>query len=77
MTEPDELQLRIYELFCPECHHMSHKALLELIHSARLPCDHCGISINLARDYGKARLEEILVGLGRRNFAIPDNKKFD
>ncbi len=77
MSPPDELQLRIYPLLCPECEHVSHKHLLELIHSARLPCDCCGRSINLAREYGKARLEEILVGLGRRGFVIPDNKKLD
>jgi len=50
---------------------------LELIQSARLPCDLCRRSINLASEYGKARLEEILVGLGRRRFIIPDNKKLD
>lgn len=73
----DDLQLRIYPLLCPECQNVSHKTLLELIQSARLPCDHCGISVNLAREYGKARLEEILVSLGRRGFTIPDNKKLD
>lgn len=77
MSYPDELQLRIYPLLCPECEHISHKYLLELILSARLPCDRCGISINLAREYETARLEEILIGLGRRRFAIPDNKKLD
>jgi hypothetical protein len=56
---------------------MSQKHLLELIHSAKLPCDRCGVSINLAGEYGMARLEEILVGLGRRGFVIPDNKKLD
>lgn len=77
MPAPDELQLVIYPLLCPGCGHMSHKYLLELILSAKLPCDSCGVSINLASEYGKARLEEILVGLGRRGFVIPDNKKFD
>lgn len=77
MSAPDELQLRIYPLGCPVCKHVSHKHLLELIHEARLPCDSCGRSINLASEYGKARLEEILIGLGRRGFVIPDNKKLD
>lgn len=71
------LELSIYPLDCPECENVSHKNLLELIHSARLPCDFCYASINLAGEYGKARIEEILVGLGRRGFVIPDNKKFD
>jgi hypothetical protein len=73
----DELQLRIYPLTCPECEEVSHKALLELIHATMLPCDFCLRSINLASEYGKPRLEEILIGLGRRGFVIPDNKKPD
>lgn len=77
MSAPDELLLRIYPLGCPECHHVSKSYLLELIHEARLPCDSCRRSINLASEYGKARLEEILIGLGRRDFVIPDNKKLD
>ncbi len=77
MTEHDKLRLSIYPLLGPECHHMSHKNLLELIQSARLPCNICGRPINLAGEYGKARLEEILIGLGRRDFVIPDNKKLD
>lgn len=77
MSMPDQLLLRIYPLFCPECEHVSHKHLLELIHSARLSCGSCGVSINLAGDYGKPRLEQILVSLGRRWFVIPDNKKLD
>jgi hypothetical protein len=77
MSAADELQLRIHPLFCPECDHVSHKYLLELIQTARLPCDSCGLSINLAGEYGKPRLEEILIGLGRCGFVIPDNKKLD
>ena len=77
MSGPDELQLRIYPLLCPGCGHVSHKHLLELIHSARLPCDSCRRSVTIAGEYGKPRLEEILIGLGRRGFAIPDNKKLD
>jgi len=73
----DELLVRRYPLLCPECKHVSHKALLELIQSAKLPCDGCGFPINLASEYGKPRLEEILIGLGRRGFVIPDNKKLD
>jgi transposase-like protein len=77
MSAPDQLTLRIYPLDCPECRHVSHKYLLELIQESRLPCDSCRRSINLAREYGKAKLEEILVGLGRRGFIIPDNKELD
>jgi hypothetical protein len=73
----DELQLPIYPLGCPECGHVSHKNLLQLIHKDRLPCDSCRISINVAREYGKPRLEEILIGLGRRGFTIPDKKELD
>ena len=77
MSKPDELQLRIYPLLCTGCGRVSHKYLLELIQSARLPCDSCDVSINLASEYGKTKLEEILTGLGRRGFVIPDNKKLD
>jgi hypothetical protein len=77
MSAPDELQLRVYPLPCPECNHVSHKALIQLITEDRLSCEGCGISIVVAREYGKTRLEEILIGLGRRGFTIPEKKKFD
>jgi hypothetical protein len=72
----DELTKRIYPVTCPECQHISHKALLELIHCAHPPCEACRAPINLAREYGKARLEEILLGVGRRGYTIPDVKEF-
>ncbi len=66
-----------FPLTCPNCGHISQKCLLELIQAAKLPCDGCGFPVNLASEYGKPRLEEILIGLGCRGFTIPDNKKLD
>lgn len=73
----DDLNDRIYELLCPECAHMNHKALGELIVRSKLPCDSCGLSIDVARDYGQARLTEILEGLGRGGSIVPERKKRD
>jgi predicted RNA-binding Zn-ribbon protein involved in translation (DUF1610 family) len=45
MSGPNELQVRVYELPCPECGKVSRKSFLQLETEDRLPCDHCGISI--------------------------------
>jgi hypothetical protein len=77
MSAPDALSIPVYELPCTECRQVSHKSLIQLITEDRLACDHCGNSIVVAREYGKPRLEEILISLGRRGFTIPEKKKFD
>lgn len=75
MTEPDELAVRAYELPCPDCGKISRKSFIELEMNPRLSCDHCGVSIRVADYYGRARLEQILIGLGRHGFILHDREK--
>jgi hypothetical protein len=70
-----DLTAPIYPLFCPECREVSHKALGELLVRDRLPCDHCRKSIIVAREYGHARLTEILESLGRSGSIVPQLKE--
>lgn len=79
MAMPGDVDLPNYPLACleAECLHVSHKALMELVLEDRLPCARCTISIEVARQYPHARLQEILVGLGRSGALIPKRKKLD
>lgn len=63
------------DLPCAACLKVSRKSFLELETKDRLPCDHCGVSINVTDHYGQAELSAVLEGLGRRGFILRDRKK--
>lgn len=65
----------LFPLPCSECQNVSHKALGQLVMRDRLPCDHCGLPIVVAREYGHAKLTKILEGLGRFGDIIPKREE--
>lgn len=73
----DELAERRYPVGCPECGKVSLKSIVQLEVMDKVPCDFCGVGINTAVEYGPARLEEILKGLGRPGSIHRQGKKLD
>lgn len=74
---PDVYSIRIYELPCTECGKVSRKSFIELETKDRLPCDHCCIPIEVANYYTRAKLQEIIEGLGRHGAILRERKKGD
>jgi hypothetical protein len=77
MSGPDKWSVRIYSLRCTGCGQVSLKSFIELEANDRLPCDHCGVSINVANDYGDAELDALAKSLGSSGHILRQRKKGD
>ena len=75
MSSINPYTIKNLKLSCSECGKVSYKNFLEIESKVNLPCDYCGISIKVADQYGRSKLEEILQGLGRSGYILSDSNK--
>jgi len=77
MSGADKWSVRAYDVRCSGCGQVSKKSFIELEVNDLLSCGHCGASINVARDYGPARLKAIAESLGSVGHILRERKKGD
>jgi hypothetical protein len=77
MSGSDRWSVRVYSLYRAGCGQVSQKSFIALEVSDRLPRDHRGVSINVANDYGPARLKAIAESLGSVRHILRERKKGD
>lgn len=61
----DPVTLAVFGFSCPSCKQDFRKSLVELILNT-FPCPGCGVDITVSDYYGRAELEEFIMGTGRK-----------